>query len=327
MTTEDDLRALRGDLVIDRDIALDLASRLGERVWDIDRIISELQPPPPPPPVGQVWRLPTGQPTGVIWDMEEAATEIRRRFGGDEGIGWPVGFVESSSGIQFTADGGVLVHLDPARRQDDPNSGGANWVNFAMPLANPGQHVRLSYDLTAPADFGQSTKLFGLSTITGDQRAPGGGYCGAGQMIARPVLSDYNRDDNAWIGPYVYWPVEANQGSENVIATPVHASGPLRLWHPDRSGYALWWYGHRDAVYRPFETHHCSIEVELLTSGLGRITEIDGNFVCTYTMPAGATPTVINKLAGVCMSGWDASSGPSESVVVRFDNLQVETIR
>lgn len=286
-----------------------------------------VDPPPvdPPPSDLKIWRLPTGNGTGVMWNTSDVEREIRSRVGGGRNGGW----VDYCEGVEFTGDGGVVFHADPAKRRTSPqNTGGANWFNAWMPLEYPGTDVEIRYRMTCPTDFGRSMKTPGLGRSTGGQRSPGGGYCGDKQCIVRPSLSDWNRDDKAWFGPYSYWPFKADAGSEKVHT----ANGRnVRLWHPprpraDESPWCLWWYGDTEVVLTPKKVVDVSLRVMRTENSWNVMQQVDDRLITFEYKRHPNEPTVIDHLSFVCMYGGDtAEYGPDEPTVTRFDDLQVIT--
>jgi len=283
--------------------------------------------PPVDPPVDpgvKHWRPPTGFGTEVLWHFEECADQIRARIGGDVEVDWNDGaYVSKSQGLQFHPDGGMSFHLDPAKRLDNPNTGGANWVVSAMPLAHPGTDVEMRYRLTLPADLGASMKFPGFQTNTGDQLAPGGGHTGAGQFIARPCASDWNKDSAGLIGPYAYWPVRADEGSER-INPPRPPS--IRLWHPPRPDYSLWWYADSEARIVPNQVVEISLRVQRTDTGWLVSQQTNGRLI-TYTYDRHANePEIVSHMAFLVMYGGNSAFyGPSAPTVTKIENLEVIT--
>lgn len=289
----------------------------------------EQQPDPPPvdpPPDGtRVWFPPTGTPTPILWDTTECADQIRARIGGDVEVDWPndAAYVDTSQGLQFHANGSMSFHLDPTKRRDNPNTGGTNWVVAAMPLEHPGTDVEMRYRVTMPADLGASIKLPGFQTNTGDQRAPGGGHTGPGQFIARPCVSDWNKDQAGLMGPYVYWPSVADAGSEN-INPPRPPS--IRLWHPPRPDYSLWWYCDRDATVAPNQVIDIGLRVQRVDTGW-LVTQQTGDRMITYTYERDPNePAEVTHLAFQVMYGGNSAFyGPTDPTVIHIGKLSVIT--
>jgi len=309
---------------IDYDAAVAYLNQVDTRLANLGVWVDQ-QPEPPPvdPPDGATWRLPIGSPTSVLWG-QEAGTEIKKRFTGSASGGG----VDPSGGVKFTSDGGMEYHADPAKRTDSPNSGGANWINGALPLANPGTDVELRYTITTPTGpraFGRSMKLPGLETITGDQEWPGGGYTGKGQMIARAVISDWNGDNRALIGPYAYWPYQADAGSQTI--DPPHGQGSSLLWHPPRSGWSLWWYANSNAWVGPGETVEVSLRAQRQPDGGWRITHTTNDNTITYSYAAHPdNPKTVTHLALNFMYGGEtAAYGPDGRTVTRCEDFEIIT--
>lgn len=311
----------------------DVSSRLAQTQLELHACLADKPPPPPPPPGNvKVWRPPTDEPTDVLWNPTVVGPEIRRRIGGHVDVDWPndAAYVDRSEGIQFHANGGMSFFMDPAKRRDTPqNTGGTNWVNAAMPLRHPGTDVELRYRAELPPDrgkriMGRSIKFPGLSTITGDQQAPGGGVAGPGQMIVRTCLSDWNGDDIGWIGPYSYWPVELGPGTEKVNT----AGGHMRLWHPEREGFSIWWYADKEPNAFPGSTFDVSLRIQRTDTGWLVMNSINQRLI-TYTYDRHPDePDIVSHMAFVVMYGGNTPDyGPDEPTVLRIDDLQVITHR
>lgn len=323
----DELEATRAALFTDRENLLTQVGTLEARIIELEGQLDP-DPDPDPPPTGgaRFQRLPTGRGTGIIWDPDIADAECRDRMTGFTDPNWQnsAAYVDHTTGIQFTDDGGVIMHMDRAKRSSTPNTGGTNWANVAMPLDDPGQDVELKYRLTLPAHQGSSMKFPGLARITGDQQAPGGGVTGWRQMSVRPTFSDWDRNGSSRSGAYSYFPYTANKGSEKI--EPADA---VTLWHPARTDQSLWWYGNPNAIHQNGEVVDVSLRCTRLSNGIWKVTQKANGDECVYTYdrePRGQYPDMVSHLNFTVMYGGDnVSYGPDFPTVTRIDDIEIVT--